>query len=99
MGLFDRLKERLFRTREALSDGISGLFRGGRAIDRQLLDELEELLYAADLGPIATEIVAEIDRLHQRGEISGEDEVRGVLREMLLGFLESPEGESGELNC
>ena len=97
MGLFDRLKARLFRTREALSDGISGLFRGGRAIDRALLDELEELLYAADLGPIATEIAEEIDRLHQRGDIAGEDEVRAVLREMLLGFLESPEGASGEL--
>ena len=97
MGLFDRLKDRLFRTREALSDGIAGLFRGGRAIDRELLDELEELLFAADLGPIATEIVGEIDRLHQRGQIAGEDEVREVLRELLRGFLESPGGASGEL--
>ena len=97
MGLFDRLKTRLFRTREVLSDGISGLFLGGRAIDAQLLDELEELLLAADLGPIATEIVREIDRLHQRGQIAGEDEVRAVLRELLQGFLEAPEGESGEL--
>ena len=106
MGLFDRLKQRLFRTREALSDGLTGLFKGGRAIDAQLLDELEELLFAADLGPIATEIVREIDRLHQRGEIAGEDEVREVLREMLRSFLESPASradggavrESGELN-
>jgi fused signal recognition particle receptor len=97
LGLFDRLKERLFRTREVLSDGISGLFRGGRAIDRELLDDLEELLFAADLGPLATEIVAEIDRLHQRGQITGEDEVREVLREMLLGFLETPQGAVGEM--
>jgi fused signal recognition particle receptor len=97
MGLFDRLKTRLFRTREVLSDGITGLFRGGRAIDDQLLEELEELLFAADLGPIATEIVREIDRLHQRGQIAGEDEVRAVLRELLTGFLEAPDGESGEL--
>jgi len=27
MGLFDRLKQRLVRTRETLSDGITGLFR------------------------------------------------------------------------
>ena len=44
MGLFDRLKARLTRTREAISDGISALFRGGRPIDDQLLAELEELL-------------------------------------------------------
>lgn len=97
MGLFDRLKTRLFRTREALSDGISGLFRGGRSIDRELLDELEELLFAADLGTIATEIVEEIHRLHQRGAITGEDEVREVLRELLLGFLKTPDGSFGEL--
>ena len=49
MGIFSRLKQRLTRTRAALSDGLSSLFRGGRAIDRGLLDELEELLYTADL--------------------------------------------------
>ena len=91
MGLFDRLKERLTRTREALSDNISKLFKGGRPIDRALLDELEELLYQGDLGPIAGEVMAEINRLHERGEIKGEDEVRSVLREVLLGFV-APQG-------
>ena len=97
MGLFDRLKARLTRTRTVLSDGIAGLFSGGRSIDRALLDELEELLYSADLGPISTEVVDEIDRLHQRGEIAGEDEVRAVLREVLLGFLQAPERAAGDL--
>ena len=87
MGLFDRLKERLTRTREALSDNIAKIFKGGRAIDRALLDELEAVLYQGDLGPIAGEVMAEINRLHERGEIKGEDEVRAVLREVLLGFV------------
>ena len=43
MGLLDRLKTRLTRTRAALSDSISGLFRGGRPIDSDLLAELEVL--------------------------------------------------------
>ena len=67
MGLFDRLKARLTKTREALSDGLSGLFRGGRAVDQALLGELEELLYTSDLGPIAGEVMAEVARLHKRG--------------------------------
>ncbi|MFT5081057.1 MAG: fused signal recognition particle receptor, partial [Planctomycetota bacterium] len=49
MGLFDRLKSRLTRTRSAISDGISSIFRGGRAMDQSLLDDLEELLYTSDL--------------------------------------------------
>jgi fused signal recognition particle receptor len=97
MALFDRLKQRLFRTRAVLSDGIAGLFRGGRTLDERLLGELEELLLAADLGPLAGEITAEIARLHQRGAIAGEDQVRAVLRELLKGFLEAPAGPSGEL--
>lgn len=96
MGLFDRMKERLTRTREALSDNISKLFKGGRPIDRALLDELEELLFQADLGPIASEVMSEINRLHARGEIKGEDEVRAVLREVLLGFVAPKDVRAGE---
>jgi fused signal recognition particle receptor len=84
MGLFDRLKERLGKTRAALSDGISGLFRGGRPIDDALLGELEEMLYTADLGPVAAEVTAELARLHKRGEVKGEDDVRVALRRILF---------------
>ncbi|MFT7667388.1 MAG: fused signal recognition particle receptor [Planctomycetota bacterium] len=93
MGLFDRLKQRLTRTREALSDGISALFRGGRKIDDALLDELEELLYTSDIGPVATEITQELARQHKRGELKGEEDVRVKLREILLGKLVQPAHE------
>jgi len=92
VGLLDRLRSRLGKTREKLSDGITGLFRGGRGVDQALLDELEELLYDADLGPVAERIVAEVHRLHRRGEIRGEEELRAVLRETLLGLLRPPAG-------
>jgi fused signal recognition particle receptor len=92
MGLFDRLKARLTRTRRALADGISGLFRGGRPIDDALLAELEELLYGADLGPLAGELSEELSRRHRRGELKGEEDVRACLRETLRArFDEAPE--------
>jgi len=87
MGLFDRLKQRLTKSREALSDGLSALFRGGRPIDQALLDEVEELLYTSDLGPLATELVAELSRLHKRGELKGEGDVREAMRKRLLEKL------------
>jgi len=87
MGLFDRLKQRLGKTRSAISDGISSLFRGGRAMDQALLDELEELLFTSDLGPLAADLVAELGRLHKRGELKGEADVRRALRSRLLGRL------------
>jgi fused signal recognition particle receptor len=93
MGLIDRLKARLTRTREVLSDGITGLFRGGRPIDDQLLGELEELLYTSDLGSVARELTAELQRLHLRGELKGEEDVRRHLRASLLARLEGQTGE------
>ncbi|HED65595.1 MAG TPA: signal recognition particle-docking protein FtsY [Planctomycetes bacterium] len=93
MGLFDRLKARLGKTRAALSDGISALFRGGRPMDAALLGELEELLYNADLGLVATEVVEELARKHKRGELKGEEDVRAALREGLLERLPSGGGE------
>ena len=62
MGLFDRLKEKLGKTRSAISDGISSLFRGGRPIDDALLQEIEELLYTSDLGLVARDVTAELAR-------------------------------------
>lgn len=49
-GLFARLKAGLSRTAGALSQNITGLF-GKRKLDAAALEELEELLISADLGP------------------------------------------------
>lgn len=94
MALLDRLKRRLTKTREAISDGITGLFRGGRAMDDAALLELEELLYTSDLGPVASEVVEELGRLHKRGEVKDEADVRAALQDALLERLQ---GEGGEL--
>ncbi|MEO6707961.1 MAG: signal recognition particle-docking protein FtsY, partial [Planctomycetota bacterium] len=93
MGLRDRLKAKLSKTRETLSDGISGLFRGGRVIDDALLAELEEVLYTSDLGPVAGEVSRELERAHKRGEIKGEDDVRERMRGILIERLDERGGE------
>ncbi len=93
MGIFDRLKDRLTKTRTALSDGITGLFRGGRTIDAALLGELEELLYTSDLGPVAAAVTTELGRLHKRGEVKGEDDVRLAMRRILLEKIGQEDAE------
>jgi fused signal recognition particle receptor len=93
VGLLDRLRERLTRTRTALSDRISGLFRGGRPIDDALFSELESMLYSADLGPVAAEVVEEIARLHRRGDVKGEEDVRAALKKLLVERLPATPGE------
>ena len=57
-GWFQRLKQGLGRSAGNLVQGIGELFKK-RKLDRQALDELEELLIAADLGPVVAREVTE----------------------------------------
>ena len=51
------------------------------------------MLYSADLGPVAGEVVEEIGRLHRRGEVKGEEDVRAALKRLLLARLGPTPGE------
>ena len=49
-GYFGRLKNRLSKTRQSLADGFNKIFVNGRAIDDDVMEDLEELLITADIG-------------------------------------------------
>ncbi len=93
MGLFDRLKERLQRTRATLSDGISGLFRGGRPIDARSSTSSSSCSTPPISGAVAAEVTAELARAHGRGELKGEEDVRRALRDILVARLGFDGGE------
>ena len=52
MGLFNKLKKGLFKTRKSLVEDTEKLAKG-RKVDDELLDDFEELLIMADVGPQA----------------------------------------------
>ena len=58
MGLFNRLKKGLFKTKKSLVEDTEKLAKG-RKVDEALLDEFEELLIMADLGPQAADAITE----------------------------------------
>lgn len=61
-GFFSRLKEGLSRSTQKLSGGISAVFIK-RQLDDEALEELEELLIAADLGTaVASRVIASFRR-------------------------------------
>ncbi len=73
MGLLDRfgfgkLKEGLSRTREGLLGKITRLVTTRSVIDDRTLDELEEILIAADVGVAATGDIIEAIRTRVRSE-------------------------------
>jgi fused signal recognition particle receptor len=90
-GMFRRLRERLSRTREALSGGIDRLFRGRKVVDAELLEDLEELLITADLG-VSTSlflIQALEDKLRRR-ELADVEKLKAALQAEMIGLLSGP---------
>jgi fused signal recognition particle receptor len=78
-----RFRERLGRSRAALSRGLSGLLARG-ADDDEAWDELEEALLSADVGvATATELVERL-RTRARAERASGPELRELLRSELL---------------
>jgi len=82
--LADRLKQGLERSRQALNQGLDGLLSPGRVVDEGMLEELEEVLVASDLGRReAAEFVSRVRAEAKRtGALSGQD-VRALLRRFL----------------
>ena len=62
-GFFGRLRAGLARSTERLTGGITGVFSSRRRLDDDALEELEEVLIMADLGPAtAAKLTANLAR-------------------------------------
>jgi fused signal recognition particle receptor len=89
-GFFRKFKQGLAKTR-AIFTGVAQLFRLKGRVDRNFLDQLEERLYLADVGTIATTAI--VDRVRQAfldKEITGDVEV--FVKNQLKELLNEPVG-------
>ena len=69
-GFFSRMKEGLTKTRKNLADGMVNILIGGKEIDDELLEEVEEQLLVADIGVEATKtIIANLTERTARGDL------------------------------
>jgi fused signal recognition particle receptor len=87
LGFFSRLKEGLSRSTQKLSEGISTVFKK-RRLDEAALEELEEILIAADLGTEVARRVIENFRRTRFGKEVTDDEIRQSLAEEIAAILE-----------
>ena len=82
------LKERLFKSKKKLGDGLSSLVIGKKKIDDGLLEELEMLLIGSDIGIQTTDKVIEIVRKKaSRKELKDEDSLYQLIKEELESLL------------
>ncbi len=88
-GFFARMKQALTATKSGLVSRIEAALSSKPAIDEELLENLEEILFGADLGVRATaRIMEEIRGQKRRGELRTPDDVRASIRKQILAILE-----------
>jgi fused signal recognition particle receptor len=87
-----RFKNAIAATRESLSDRIDTVFQSRTKIDAELLDELEEVLIAADIGvPTTLEILETVRRGITRKEINDIEALKAAIKNQLLSILRASE--------
>ncbi|MDA9679837.1 signal recognition particle-docking protein FtsY [Gammaproteobacteria bacterium] len=92
VGFFKRLKSGLGKTRNKLSEGIQRVFLGAKALDEEMLEELETILLTADVGISATqEIIGDLTKKVGRKELTEAKAVYRHLEEALVDLLRSVE--------
>lgn len=85
MGLLDRFKKGLSRTREKIVSGFRATLRVGQKIDVSTLTRLEETMLAADFGPATTQkLIDDVRGAWKAGKISEEQEIKAHLQQHII---------------
>lgn len=88
MGLFDRLKAGLKKTKDLLRTDVRDLFRAGEILDDGLLEDFEGRLIRTDMGVDSAEKIIERLRTDHGGRTIDVDEVWETVRSELRGLLQ-----------
>ncbi len=82
------LKDRLFKSKRRLGDGLSSLLIGKKQIDDELLEELEILMISADIGIQTTDkIIESVRKKASRKELKDGDSLYQLIKIELEALL------------
>ena len=88
MSFFDKLKQGLNKTKEAIAGKVNEVFSNFRKVDEELLDELEEALILSDVGVnTANKIVGNLRQKIKIEKIEDAEKVKEALKEEISKIL------------
>lgn len=88
MGFFDKIKQGLAKTRDALENTLGGVFTGFSEIDDDFYDELEECLILADLGvDTALKATDKLRKTVREQHLKTTEDAKNALKEILVEML------------
>ncbi|MGR4865538.1 signal recognition particle-docking protein FtsY [Caulobacter sp. LARHSG274] len=96
-GWFQRLTSGLARSSQAMTEQVAGAFTR-KPLDQEQLDQLEEMLIEADLGPQIAARIADAFGKARFGKSSTETEVKEALAELVAAELVDREGSFDPLS-
>lgn len=87
MGLFDKLKQGLSKTRHGFVEKVEAIFKN-RTVDSETLEELEETLILSDVGAKnASEIVEHLREKSGNGSLKESGSIREFLKKEMVSML------------
>lgn len=86
MSFFNKLKEKLSKTKDNIDSGFNKVFSSFRTVDEELLEELEEILILSDIGMETVEEI--LERLRGRLKLKNIKEINEVRSELKLVLIE-----------
>lgn len=87
-GWFSRMKQGLSKSRKNLTEGLTNILIGGKEIDDELLEEVEDQLLVADIGVNATNrIIKNLTEATARGDLIYSHSLYKALQKELTDIL------------
>jgi fused signal recognition particle receptor len=91
-GFIEKLKKGLAKTHQGFVEKIDQLFLGKKEIDQDVLDELEALLFEADLGvKTTTQLIEGVHQGLNRGDLKEPERVKGFIKQEISRILRTGE--------
>jgi fused signal recognition particle receptor len=89
--LAERLRQGVAKTRERLAGGLGRIVLGRKELDRDALEELEELLLSADMGPqTTTRLIKALEAKLRRNALKDPARLKAALQAEVQAILGRP---------
>jgi fused signal recognition particle receptor len=90
MGLFDKIKNSMKKTRDHISSRLNDVIKSFRKVDEDFLEELEEALILSDIGVATTDKIIESlrERVRER-KIPDPGQIKGMLADILADHMDA----------
>lgn len=100
MGFFDKIKEKLVKTKNNIGNKINEVFSGFKKVDEELLENLEEVLIMADLGmDTVSSIISTLRENIKKKGIEEPEKVKEELKEIIIDMIDIEKKEENVKKC